>query len=268
MANKVILVLIDGLRYDTAVFEMGYLEGARLAGAARRWAMRCCLPSLSRPLYETLHTGLPPVVHGIMSNRTVRPSSNPNVFSLARSAGLKTAAAAYWWFSELYNGVPYDPIMARETEAPEKPIQFGRFYTEDAMPDLEVMRDAEFLLRRHTPDYLLVHPMGCDYMGHLHGGESLQYRRQAADLDELLAQYIPGWLCAGYQVLITSDHGFNSDGWHGGTSREVTRTPCYLFGVEATGGAEYEVSQCAVAPTVLKLLGVPIPESISETALV
>ncbi|MEZ5584796.1 MAG: alkaline phosphatase family protein [Candidatus Competibacteraceae bacterium] len=268
MAGKVILVLIDGLRYDTAITEMGYLEGAVRAGAASRWTLQCELPSLSRPLYETIHTGLLPHEHGILSNQTVRLSNHDNLFSLASAAGLKTAAAAYSWFSELYNSVPYDPVMDRETEDPEKAIQFGRFYTEDDVPDIEILRDAELILRRHAPDYLLVHPMGCDYMGHLHGGESVKYRRQAALLDNLLALHMPGWLAADYQIVITSDHGFNVDGWHGGTGAEVTRVPCYLFGAKVKEVTDGEISQRAVAPTVLKLLGLPIPASMRTPPLI
>ncbi|MEE4379281.1 MAG: alkaline phosphatase family protein [Candidatus Competibacteraceae bacterium] len=268
MAGKVIMVLIDGLRFDTAIMEMGYLESAVQAGAAKRWSLQCGLPSLSRPLYETIHTGLLPHEHGILSNQTARLSNHDNLFSLVRAAGLKTAAAAYSWFSELYNGIPYDPVLDRETEDPEKAIQIGRFYTEDDMPDIEVLRDAELILRRHTPDYLLVHPMGCDYIGHLHGGESVQYRRQAALLDNLLALQMPGWLAAGYQILITSDHGFNADGWHGGTDAEVTRVPCYLFGAEAKQVIDGELSQCAVAPTVLKLLDLPIPAAMRTPPLI
>ena len=107
--NKVILVLSDGLRYDTAVAGMGYLGHLVEAKLASLYKVTGELPSLSRPMYETIHTGLPVSEHGIVSNLVVRGSTKPNIFQSARAAGKTTAAAAYYWFSELYNHSPYDP---------------------------------------------------------------------------------------------------------------------------------------------------------------
>jgi predicted AlkP superfamily pyrophosphatase or phosphodiesterase len=253
--GKVILVLADGLRYDTSIQVMGFLEGAVAHDRARRWKMRCALPSLSRPLYETLHTGLAPHDHGITSNSIVRMSRHPNVFSIAQAAGRCTAAAAYSWFAELYSQAIYDPVLDREVDDEMRIIQHGRFYTEDDMPDTEVIRDADMLIRRFEPDYLLVHPMGCDHAGHLYGGESDAYRRQAARLDNLLAQHLPRWREAGYQVLVTADHGMNAQGWHGGTGDEVTTVPFYHFGGLRNGIETQVASQLSVTPTVLSLMG-------------
>lgn len=257
MKNKVILVLLDGLGYDMARREMGFLEGAVAKGAARRWKMRCALPSLSRPLYETIHTGLHPYDHGVTSNHTVRESRFDNVFSLARAAGKRTAAAAYSWFSELYNHCPYDPVMDREVDDEDRVIQHGRFYTEDDFPDVELFRQADMLVRRFSPDYLLVHPMGCDFKGHVFGGQSPQYRRQAGKADDLLAIHAPAWLAAGYHVLVTADHGMDEIGTHGGTRDEVVNVAFYhLHGQTGDPVDEESADQLSVAPTVLALLGV------------
>ena len=35
-----------------------------------------------------------------------------------------------------------------------------------------VFADADVLLRRHSPDFLLIHPMNIDNEGHRHGGSS------------------------------------------------------------------------------------------------
>lgn len=265
--GKVILVLADGLRADTAMHEMGFLESAVAHGQASRRIMHCELPSLSRSLYHTIHTGLPPQVHGITSNDMVRVGDRDNLFGLARAAGLRTAAAAFSWFSELYNHTPFDPVVDRETDDESRAIQHGRFYKDGAFPDTELFRAAEMLTRRFEPDYLLVHPMGCDYQGHLHGGESAIYKQTAANIDNLLALAAPGWLERGYQVLVTADHGMDAEGWHGGTRQEVRAIPFYHLGVEEGGPVSETASQLSVAPTVLKLLGQPIPPSMTAPAL-
>ncbi len=268
--NRLILVLVDGLGHDTAVAEMGYLEGAVALGAARRWRMTCALPSVSRPLYETIHTGLTPHDHGVVSNDVVRPTTRANVFSLVREAGGRTGAAAYSWFSELYNGTPYDPVLGREADDETAAIQHGRFYTEDDTPDIEVLRDGAMLVRRFAPDYLLIHPMGCDHVGHVHGGTSPQYRRQAAKMDNLLSLHVPGWLDAGYTVAVTADHGMDADGRHGGTKPETTTVPFYLMGdgFGPRGDDGRDASQLSVAPTLVLLLGLPVPAAMTAPSLV
>jgi predicted AlkP superfamily pyrophosphatase or phosphodiesterase len=100
--NKVILVVCDALRDDTAAAQMGYLEHLVEAKQASRYTVRAELPTMSRPLYETLHTGLTSSQHGITHNREVRRSNQPNVFERAVQHGRTTAASAYCWFSELY----------------------------------------------------------------------------------------------------------------------------------------------------------------------
>lgn len=104
--TRVLLVIMDGAGYDAALSECGWLEGAVALGQARRWKMRTALPSLSGPMYETIHTGLWPHQHGIVSNDGMRASSSPNVFSLTRAAGKRTGAVAQSYFHQLYVGQP------------------------------------------------------------------------------------------------------------------------------------------------------------------
>jgi predicted AlkP superfamily pyrophosphatase or phosphodiesterase len=125
--DKVILILSDALRYDTAVAGMGYLGHLVEVHLASLYKVISELPSLSRPMYETVHTGLPTSEHGVVSNTIVRRSTKPNVFEIAVRSGKTTAAAAYYWFSELYNRAPYNPIDDREVDDDTLLIQHGRF---------------------------------------------------------------------------------------------------------------------------------------------
>lgn len=261
--SKVILVLSDALRYDTAVAQMGYLGHLIETNQASLYKVIGELPSMSRPMYETVHTGLPSSVHGITSNYVVRRSNQPNVFQVTRDARKVTAAAAYSWFSELYNRTPYDRVDDREVDDASLPIQHGRFYSEDDYPDIELFSDAAMLVRRFSPDYLLVHPMGMDYVGETFGAGSPHYRKQAILQDILLANLVPEWLGRGYTVLVTGDHGINDDGAHGGTTPDVRQVPLFIMrpGEAGLGDSGETISMLQVAPTVLQLLGLPIPES-------
>ena len=67
--NKVILIVSDALRDDTAEKQMGYLQSLVEAKNASRYTVIAELPTVSRPLYETIQTGVSPLEHGITSNK-------------------------------------------------------------------------------------------------------------------------------------------------------------------------------------------------------
>lgn len=268
MTRPVVLVLIDGLGYETAIQRLGYMEGLAAAGVARRWRMRTELPSLSRPLYETVHTGVAPHEHGITSNDTVRLSSQPSVFSVARAAGRKTGAAAYYWFSELYNRAPFKALHDIEIDDPGQIIQHGRFYQHSDFPDSELFHRAALLADRFRPDFLLVHPMGADTTGHRFGGRSKQYETIALQIDNQLAAHLPRWREAGYDVMVTADHGMDEHGNHGGSVDIHCLVPFYHVGAGVKGGiVPDEVSQTSVAPTVLNAMGLAPPASMKARPL-
>ena len=251
--NKVILVLSDGLRCYTAVAGMGYLGHLVEAKLAGLYKVTGELPSLSLPMYETIHTGLPVSLHGIVSNLVVRGSTKPNIFRSARAAGRTTAAAAYYWFSELYNRSPYDTIEDREVDDDSLLIQHGRFYTQDEFPDIDLFATAGMLVRRFNPDYLLVHPMGMDHTGETYGANSSEYRNHAIRQDRWLSTYLTEWMERGYKILVTGDHGINADGLHGGTTPDVREVPLYFIspGLAGIGDTPAAVSQLQIAPNHL-----------------
>mgnify|MGYP000063218474 CR=1 FL=1 len=269
-ARKVILVMSDALRFDTAVEGMGFLGHLVENKLATLYKIHGELPSMSRPMYETIHTGLPTIEHGVVSNYVIRLSTKPHIFQVVKEAGRVTAAAAYYWISELYQRVPYDPVNDREVDDPEATIQHGRFYMRDEYPDEELFLSAATLVRKFQPDYLLVHPMGMDYKGETHGADSAQYRKQAMRQDVILSNLIGEWLQSGYTILVTGDHGINNDKIHGGTTDEVRDVPLYLIepGLQGKGWTGETVSHLQIAPTVLKMMDLPIPDTMRAQPLV
>jgi hypothetical protein len=213
--QRLVLVIADGLRADVAEQAMGYLRARVEAGLASATRYACALPGISRPLYATLLNGLLPVQHGIVTNEAVQ-ACGPTLLHDAHAAGLRSAVVAYHWFYELLSGQRFDPLRHRRAVPPGAGVVDATWYFDDAYPDSHTFADAEDLRLRHDPDLLLVHPMGPDDSGHRHGGDSDAYRLCARRLDGLLAHAMPGWHAAGYDVLLTSDHGMNRDRMHGG----------------------------------------------------
>ncbi|HNA88999.1 MAG TPA: alkaline phosphatase family protein [Anaerolineales bacterium] len=267
--SKVILVLSDALRYDVAKANMGYLMHMVEYKKASLYKIIGELPSMSRPMYETIHTGMPSSENGIVANSIIRLSNQPNVFKAVREAGKVTAAAAYYWYSELYNRALYDAIDDREVDDANLNIQHGRFYTQDEYPDTELFNTAAHLVRKYSPDYLLLHPMGMDYHGETYGSDTKEYRNHAIYQDSKLAPLLVEWRERGYTIFVTGDHGINADGGHGGSTPEQREVPFFVIqpSLKGRGDTGEVISHLQIAPTVLSLLDVPIPSTMKHKPL-
>lgn len=247
--NKLVLLLIDGLRADTARDTLGYLQALNEAGRARWSNLRCEMPSLSRPLYATVINGLRPLDHGVVSNTQAGVRCGETIFHDLAAQGHSTAIAAYHWFFELLAGEVFQPLLHRHAvPASLSPsLRGAAWYWEDDYPDSHLLADAEHLRRTHGPDLLFIHPMGCDHAGHQHGGESAAYNYTARKMDMGLALLIPLWQAAGYDVLLTSDHGMNADRMHGGV-QEVERDVPLVWLPHGTSARD-EAARWPVLPT-------------------
>lgn len=255
--NKVILVLLDGLNDQTATEKMGYMHHLVEMKMASKHTISCELPAMSRPLYETVMTGTPPAVHGILNNYIVRNSKEKNIFGMAIDNNLTTAAAAYSWISELYNVAPFNHEKHRIQNDIKRNIQHGSFYWEDEYPDSHLFMDAVYLIDQYEPDFLLLHPMNIDFIGHKYGSSSKRYKEASITSDILLSTVLPNWLSKGYQIIVTADHGMDEQGIHCGPSRLERNVPLWLIGdAFVVENSTEPVSQLIIAPLICRLLGI------------
>ena len=256
--GKTVLVLLDACRYDAATETAGYLEHLIEAGLGAKYKVWGILPSMSRPMYETSMTGLIPADHGVNDNRYNFRSKCENIFSLCRKAGKKTAAAAYFWMAELYEKTPFDSLNDRFRLNGTGDIDHGIYYFEDQYPDSHLFLDGEFLRKEYSPDFLLIHSMNIDLAGHINGGGTPPYVAQVQKTAEFLARLIPVWKEAGYNIIVTADHGMSRGGYHGGPSAEQRTLPMYIFSEKAVPGdlSDKLISQLNLAPAICRLLDV------------
>ncbi len=160
LARRVVIVLVDGLREDTArrAEVMPFLDELRRSGA---WAtMHSRPPSYSAPSYTTLFTGAwPDISDGPALNvdyEQIPAWTQDDLFSAAHRAGLRTAVSGYYWFERLI---------------PQASVDVG-FYTagEDHAADRTVVDAALQWLRTGDAHLVLVHLDQVDYAGHHEGG--------------------------------------------------------------------------------------------------
>jgi bisphosphoglycerate-independent phosphoglycerate mutase (AlkP superfamily) len=100
-----------------------------------------------------------------------------------------------------------------------------------------------------------VNQMG--FLGHL------VEAKKASLYNMILSNLVMEWLERVYNILVTGDHGMSADRLHGGTTPDVREVPLFIIQPDAAGrGNTGEViSQLQIAPTVLKLMNLPIPET-------
>lgn len=252
--KKLILVLIDGMG-DHVSHKMGYLKALESANMGEKFTLLSELPSLSRPLYETILTGKTPIESGIINNQINRMSKEESIFSLAKKAELKTAAVAYHWVHELYNG-PFNIEEDIEVEDLEKNINYGRFYWEDSYPDSHLFSLTNKLIKDKNPDFLLLHTMNIDDAGHKYGGLSKKYENRVHKLNYYFSHYLPMWQEAGYEIIITSDHGMDEKGNHGGDSKLEREVPLWILGDISKDYKEKKIDQKDIKKICCDILGV------------
>jgi len=273
--SKACLIIMDGLGYSTCVQECGYLESAVEEGKARRWKMLSCLPTISAPLYETIHTGVSPQVHGILNNESLRASRCDNLFSVINASGRTAGVVAHSYFHTLYGGSQYDPFLHCEIDDVNEPIAYARYYSmdgyrvENACVPAEIDLCAQIwgLAKRHKPDYLLLHSCSIDTLGHWFTSDSTEYRVQAFKVDCALAILIPKLIDEGYHVLVTADHGMNTDGHHGGNQSILREVPFYYFGGHNAPAESDVLDQRAIAPSILSILNLAVPGSMTVSGI-
>ncbi|MDO4494138.1 MAG: alkaline phosphatase family protein [Clostridia bacterium] len=273
MKNKVIFVLVDALGFDVATKHFGLMEHLTEAKKCAKYKMKGELPSISRPMYETLMTGLPVWKHGILSNEIVRPSAFENLFSITKAAGKVNAVAGYMWMLELYGAIGrrFDLSKDRFCLNGSGDIMHGIFYQSDFYRDDHLFSDADFLMESYQPDFLLIHPMGVDEFGHMHGSDSKEYSAYAAMNCDLIAQRFTRWTELGYQIVVTGDHGMDPLGLHEGNEPIQRDVPLYIVSDRVEGGdftADPGVTSLCCAPLTLELLGLPRGKDMIEPNMI
>jgi hypothetical protein len=237
--RRAFLVLIDGLRADVAA---GFTSVARLrkAGVCRR--SRVSLPTVSRPVYAVVSTGLEQDRTGSRNNATKDPLAAESVWQVARSEGRRVAGFSELpWWKELF------------------PDGFDR-YEVHPRPDDYFARAA-----RSSEDLVLVHPVYVDEAGHDHGAASPEYAAAAVRADGELGRLLDSVDLARDVVLVTADHGHSARGGHGGPQPEVANVmTCYAGpGVKASGARQLPdaatLEQRNVGPLLAVLAGVRFP---------
>ena len=264
MDKKLLLIILDGVPYRNFRRLFGNLEGWVDSGDARVWKHRAALPSTSASCYATIHTGVTPQEHGCTGNGNVFRLKHKDVFAQTRASGGVTGAVAHSFWSEFFNRHPFDYVRDIEYDEPDSDtINHGRFHTmagyglinQMTPSDVDLFATLTNLCLRHGLNYGMLHTCTLDSMGHRFFHESQEMDHACHVMDEMLAPFIPQWLAAGYEIIVTADHGQDERGHHGGRGALQQETALYYFGPAEGPPADTVIDQVQLAPTILHRLG-------------
>ena len=267
--RKLLLIILDGVPYANWRRLFGNLEGWVASGEAQVRRMRSVLPSTSGTCYASIHTGLAPQVHGIWGNAQRRRLEFPDVFSELVKAGRVTGAVTHSFWSEFFNRYPFDLVRDIEYDEPGGTITHGRFqtmtgdsgYNQMTPSDVDLFATLTMLCERKGIDYGILHTCTLDSMGHRFFHDCEEMDDACYKMDEMLAPFIDRWRRAGYEVIVTADHGQDARGHHGGTGEAQQDFAFYYFGDSPLPPPDQVLDQLALAPSILTRMGVPVPET-------
>ncbi len=252
LSSRVVFILIDALRLDTA-YDAQVMPTLNELRQQAAWAeMHSREPSYSATGYSVIFTGAwPELSDGPVFNletEDIPAWTQDNLFSAAHRGGLQTAVSGYEWFEKL---IPSDAVTAG-------------FFTpgEDQIADREVVNAALPWLQSGEYELVLIHLDQVDYAGHHEGGaQDPNWDAAATRVDDLLREITATLDLSRDTLFICSDHGQVDAGGHGGNEQVVLREPFVLLGAGIRPGAYQPVQMVDIAPTLAAILGLNLPAS-------
>lgn len=251
MKNKVVLILIDGMRPDgTAACGNDAFQALMQAGTSCFHA-RTVMPSMTLPCHASLFFSVEPERHGITDN-TWHPMVRPieSIADVVKKFGGKTAMFYNWEELRDLNRPGSLDFSRFQTEA--LPLEAG-IESEDALTDAAI----DYIVREQ-PDFTFLYLGYTDCAGHDCGWMSPEYLRALAHALDCVRR-VHAALPAGYSLALTADHGGHGR-MHGEDIPEDMTIPVVFAGAPFEAGRALEsLSIKDIAPTLLGVLGLPQP---------
>jgi hypothetical protein len=260
-AQRVLVLVIDGLRYDVAL-ESDRLPIAReLAATGASGLVLADDPTMTGAGVRVLGTAQPPSFADIISNKRMPRVNGDHLFATLAAAGHTIAVVGDHTWVDLFG----ESVTIDETRSGVAPLieRLRPAYAQDQVFVDKALR----VLREQRSTVTIVHLSGADAISHGLGPHSDSYTKKLRTLDGQLRQLIAacGPQCT---VVLTSDHGASDAGNHGIGEAVARRTPLVLHGEGVRQGVRFEARQADVAPTLATLLGAAVPGSMRGRVIV
>ena len=230
--ESVVVTVADGLGAEAAT-HMQAVAWFRAHG--RCFTTQVGSPSISRPVYAVLSSGVEQDRTGVRGNEAHDPAPVRSVWEEARDAGwhVKVVSSLAWWHELFPNG-------------------FDEF--------LELPQAADFFEQVRPHELDLLHVLYIDHAGHEQGAGSHEYVDAVRRLDHEESAFIAKTNLDESLLVFTADHGHSIIGGHGGSDpRVATVMTCFAGKNVRPDPALGTLHSTAIAAALALLTGVPFP---------
>ncbi len=250
MSNKIVMILVDGMRPDGMLASEHPFINELLPKSAYTLAGRTVIPSVTLPCHMSLFHSIDPARHGVTTN-TYSPMAKPvdGLVEQLEAQGKKCAFFITW-------------ENLRDLSRPGKLCHTSYInIKKNTRSDKKITDLAIPYIQDERPDFSFVYLGETDeFGGHGSGWMTEPYIeniRVAWDCIEKIYKSLP----EDYSMIILADHG-GHDRTHGTESDEDMTIPIIMHGsVFTPGKINTGASIKDIAPTIAKALGVsPSPD--------
>ncbi|XP_067629942.1 GPI ethanolamine phosphate transferase 3 [Eurosta solidaginis] len=267
--SKVIILVIDALKYDFGVFK----------------------ENITNPLpYENKLTIIYDLLQSSPNNaRLMQFKADPPTTTLQRLKGLTTGSlptfvdmGSNFASPEINEDNIIDQLVTHNipivflgdsTWTDLYPRRFKRSY---AYPSFDIfdLDTVDNKIKKYLPkelgkddwQVLISHFLGVDHCGHKHGPLHEEMARKLIEMNEVIKSVVAK-MDSDTTLLVMGDHGMTSSGDHGGESEDETNALLFAYNKANTfvgtefGSDNTTMQQIDLVPTLATILGVPIPYS-------
>jgi len=242
MNNKVLLIIVDGMRPDS-IQSIPFVQEL-IKKSSYTLNANTVFPSVTLPCHMSLFHSVSPQRHGITTN-TYIPQVRPINGLCEQLRVAKKACAFFYNWEELRD-------LSRPDSLAYSFYASGHIYSYEKANIMITQKAIEYISDA-LPDFVFLYLGFTDWAGHAYGwmsDEYIQAIRESWDCIENIMASLPG----NYTTFITSDHG-GHDRSHGTDKKEDMTIPIIVKGPNFTENVELEdLNIIDIAPTIVDLL--------------
>ncbi len=255
----VLLMVIDGgtTRHLNDQNIAPHLYARWQKGGIRMENARSFMPSVTAPNIFGILSGAPPFLSGVTGNHRRFPAcqQSPTLLDIMQARGISYRLIGFPWYREMFpGGNAFHRTVERQ----------GPDSAEAAENLMKLIQIADL------PPFTLIHFTAPDMAAHASGETGEHYIKTIREIDRLIGTIGESLerLYPEAITIVTSDHGMERDGHHGGSNGESIKVPLYFLGAGLPVQSSLEqVSLASLAPTVAVLMGIPHPHHSSGTII-
>ncbi|XP_034220593.1 GPI ethanolamine phosphate transferase 2 isoform X2 [Prunus dulcis] len=271
--DRLILMVIDGLPAELVLGKDGkppskalmeampYTQSLLANGMAIGYHAKAAPPTVTMPRLKAMVSGAIGGFLDVALNFNTQAMLDDNLLDQFFKIGWKMVMLGDETWLKLFPGlfIRHDGVSS--------------FFVKDTVQvDQNVSRHLGHELNKDDWNFLILHYLGLDHVGHIGGRNSALMAPKLSEMDDVVKMiHMNGILNQKNDqgrtlLVVVSDHGMTESGNHGGSSYEETDSLALFIGLnndisDYSSSTHNIIYQVDIAPTLALLFGVPIPKN-------